>query len=97
MRNRRMNDRLDRLEREAARQAERDRQHLAAQQDLCCPLPDATTPEEFAEALSLLTAAHAAIRFDRGDLWALSHFRDYAIGLHKKYGGPFANQEPSDA
>ena len=69
----------------------------SSQRDLCCPLPAETTPEEFAEALTLLTVAHAAIQVNRDGQAPLATFKNYAIALHRKYGGPFAGEGFSHA
>jgi len=90
--------RLQALEFEAARQASHDAGRFeASQRDLCCPLPEKATLGEKAEAFKLLTAGQAAIRRDRTNHGPLLAFRDFVIGLHRRYGGPFANEELSNA
>ena len=90
--------RLAKLEHEAALKLRQDRQsYLSLQRETCCPLPDGTTPEESAEALRLLTAGRDAVRVDINNHAPLLKLRDYAIRLHRKYGGPFAGEELSDA
>ena len=53
---------------------------------LCLPLPDDATSEERAEALRLMVAAQARTRIDRADTGGWDTLRDYALGLHEKYG-----------
>ena len=53
---------------------------------LCLPLPDDATSEERAEALRLMVAAQARTRIDRADTGGWDTLRDYALGLHSKYG-----------
>jgi|GEM_PF-1988286 len=90
--------RLHALEFEADRQASHDAGRFeASQRDLCCPLPEKATLGEKAEAFKLLTAGQAAIRQDRTNQGPLLAFRDFAIGLHRKYNGPFAAEELSNA
>ncbi len=85
---------LEQLEREAALHAQREAGRFeSSQRDLCCPLPETATAAEVAEALRLLTAGKAALP----DPKPLLKFRDFAIGLHRKYSGPFAAEALSDA
>ena len=85
----RIKRRLEQIELEAAR-----RSHLEAvvfeamQRGLCCPLPIEASPAETDEAWQLLALAKAALP----DQSHLSAFRDFAIRLHRKYGGPFADE-----
>jgi len=89
-----MKRRLDLLEMETQRHAIRQAGRFeASQRDLACPLPASATPAEVAEALRLLTMGKVALP-NQGPLLA---FRDYCIRLHKKYGGPFAGEELSNA
>ena len=53
---------------------------------LCLPLPDDATSEDRAEALRLMVAAQARTRIDRADTGGWDTLRDYALGLHEKYG-----------
>ena len=92
----RIRKRLEQLERDATDQLRRDLElHLSSQKELCCPLPEQTTPEESGKAFELLKAGQAAIKIDKADQRLLGVFRDYAIRLHRKYGGPFAGEELS--
>jgi hypothetical protein len=56
------------------------------QKKLCLPLPDAATTDERQEALRLMQSAVARTRIDIGDTAGLDAVRDYALGLHAKYG-----------
>ena len=56
------------------------------QQKLCLPIPEASTPEEHAEALRLLVDGTNRTRIDRGDTGGLDALREYALSLHAKYG-----------
>jgi len=86
--------RLEQLEQSAQRHAIREAGRFeSSQRDLCCPLPPETTQAETDEALRLLTLGKKALP-NQGPLLA---FRDYCIRLHKKYGGPFAGEELSNA
>ena len=53
---------------------------------LCLPLPDDATSEERGEALRLMVAAQARTRIDRVATGDWDTLRDYALGLHEKYG-----------
>ena len=86
--------RLEQLEQSAQRHAIRQAGRFeSSQRDLACPLPKKATPAEVAEALRLLTLGKKALP----DPKPLLKFRDFAIGLHRKYGGPFAGEELSNA
>lgn len=65
-----------------------ERQALRA---ICLPLPVGHTPEERATALALMLVAQKMPREDRSGWLAV---REYAIGLHAKYGTiPFWDDE----
>ena len=53
---------------------------------LCLPLPKQADGDERAEALRLMVAAQARTRIDRVDTGGWDTLRDYALGLHEKYG-----------
>ena len=53
---------------------------------LCLPLPDDATSEERGEAPRLMVAAQARTRIDRVATGDWDTLRDYALGLHEKYG-----------
>ena len=56
------------------------------QQMLCLPLPDKTTPTERAHALALMTESQRELRIDLTNTKTFDELRDYASGLHAKYG-----------
>ena len=56
------------------------------QRKVCLPLPDKTTNAERAHALELFRSALDRIRIDIGDTAGLDAVRDYAEGMHTKYG-----------
>ena len=67
------------------------------QKKLALPLPTESTSEERAEALRLMVAAQARTRINRADTGGCDELRDYALGLHSKYGTtPYWNTVPSD-
>ena len=53
---------------------------------LCLPLPKQADGDERGEALRLMVAAQARTRIDRADTGGWDTLRDYALGLHEKYG-----------
>ena len=90
--------RLQSLELEAAQKARRSiLEFESAQRALCCPLPPETTTAERDEAWRLLKAGQDALKVDIANQKPLGRLRDYAIGLHRKYGGSFAGEEFSNA
>ncbi len=56
------------------------------QKKLALPLPIESTPTERAHALELFKAGRDRIRLDFGDTGGCDAVRDYALGLHTKYG-----------
>ena len=58
----------------------------AFQRKLCLPLPESSTAAEKAECLRLMQDAQSRLRVDREDTGGLDAVRDYAMGLHEKYG-----------
>ena len=57
-----------------------------ALQKLCLPVPKQADGDERGEALRLMVAAQARTRIDRADTGGWDTLRDYALGLHEKYG-----------
>ena len=64
---------------------------------LCLPLPKLADDDERAECLRLMVAAQARTRIDRVDTGGWDTLRDYAIGLHSRYGTtPYWDTVPGD-
>ena len=67
------------------------------QKKLALPLPTESTSEERSHALKLFKAGRDRIRINRADTGGCDELRDYALGLHSKYGTtPYWNTVPSD-
>ena len=80
--------RLAHLELESMFAANRERRLFeSSQRDLCCPLPAEITDAEYDEALRLLTVGKQSLPHQV----PLIAFKDYAIGLHRKYDGEYSD------
>ena len=56
------------------------------QRKLALPLPASTTAAEKSECLRLMQDSQDRLRANRQDTGGLDRVRDFALGLHEKYG-----------
>ena len=68
------------------------------QSKLCLPVSESATDAERAECLALMKTAQDRLRANREDTGGLDAVRDYALGLHEKYGtDPTWGQGPGNS
>ena len=83
--------RLEALELDADEQSRHQlSMRISAQRKLCCPMPKGATAAEHKAALHLMIKAQKCRSPTHAGWLAV---RNYAIGLHRKYGGPFASED----
>ena len=99
MTSRQLNRRLDQIEQDHLRAAQRAAEiYASGQRAMCCPIPEQCTQNEVDAALSLLRTWHRSLQGgvrDEASEAAGITFRNFAISLHRKYGGWAADQELS--